>query len=220
MPETLSPVLRVGLDVSPLALTKAGTARYLTNLLARARERIRRSRSSGTRSAARAGDEGRARPRAGTPWLSRAPRSVTASTSSTARRSAPRSARACRSWSRFTTLPSFGTPRPSTGWTRTYSARTLPRIARAASAIVVGSAVLARRGRRRAPRARGEGPRDPLRSRAAVHGGRARRGGRLHPGRLDGRAEEEPRAARSKAFAERASKGSSSASSAPRAGAT
>ena len=31
--ETLPRVLRVGLDVSPLALTKAGTARYLTNLL-------------------------------------------------------------------------------------------------------------------------------------------------------------------------------------------
>src|SRR4029453_12943721 len=31
--ETLPPMLQVGLDTSPLALTKAGTARYLTKLL-------------------------------------------------------------------------------------------------------------------------------------------------------------------------------------------
>ena len=67
LPETLPAVLRVGLDVSPLALTKAGTARYLTNLLEGARATTLRSRSARySFGGPRPADEGRAGHRSGT----------------------------------------------------------------------------------------------------------------------------------------------------------
>ena len=94
--ETLHAVLRVGLDVSPLALTKAGTARYLTKLLEGSNDEpvleIRRYSFGGA---------GRMRrSRATSVWYpssSPGQRRRTESTCSTARRCAHRFARRSRS---------------------------------------------------------------------------------------------------------------------------
>ena len=132
-------MLRVGLDTSPLALTKAGTARYLTNLLdGLDREpEVEVSRLSWgadgratkvardmlwyptrlTRAARQAGVELLHCPTMRAPLRSKMPLVVTIHDVAVLRH-----------------------PEAFNAWTRRYSARTLPRVARAASAIVVGSA--------------------------------------------------------------------------------
>jgi glycosyltransferase involved in cell wall biosynthesis len=131
-------VLRVGLDVSPLALTKAGTARYLTNLLAGLERdpslEIRRYSYGGSgrlrrvardtvwypallpRAARRDGVDVLHCPTMRAPFRSRVPLVVTIHDVAVLRH-----------------------PGTFNRWTRTYSARALPRVARAAGAIVVGS---------------------------------------------------------------------------------
>jgi glycosyltransferase involved in cell wall biosynthesis len=131
-------VLRVGLDVSPLALTKAGTARYLTNLV----DGLERDSSLEVRRYS-LGGSGRLRrvardaiwypvtlPRAARrdgvdvlhcttmrgPFTSRVPLVVTIHDVAVLRH-----------------------PQTFNRWTRRYSAVALPRVARAADAIVVGS---------------------------------------------------------------------------------
>jgi glycosyltransferase involved in cell wall biosynthesis len=132
-------MVHVGLDTSPLALSKAGTARYLTQLLEglEQEESIEVSRLSwgeGGRAAKVARDVSwyptrlhRAAQKAGVdvlhcptmraPLRSKLPLVVTIHDVAVLRH-----------------------PEAFNGWTRRYSARTLPRVARAASAIVVGSA--------------------------------------------------------------------------------
>jgi len=132
-------MLRVGLDTSPLALTKAGTARYLTNLLdgldrepevevsqlswgadGRATKVARDMLwypTRLTRAARQAGVELLHCPTMRAPLRSKMPLVVTIHDVAVLRH-----------------------PEAFNAWTRRYSARTLPRVARAASAIVVGSA--------------------------------------------------------------------------------
>jgi len=131
-------VLRVGLDTSPLALTKAGTARYVTNLLAGLDQdpelELRRYSWGGpgklTRIARDLAWYPAALPRAArrdrvdvlhcptmrAPLRSRMPLVVTVHDAAVLRY-----------------------PEAFNRWTRTYSALTLSRVLRAASAIVVGS---------------------------------------------------------------------------------
>jgi glycosyltransferase involved in cell wall biosynthesis len=131
-------MLRVGLDVSPLALTKAGTARYLTALLdgleAEPEVEVRRYELAGTgrvrkirrdafwyrftlpRAARRDGVDVLHAPTMRAPFRSSAPLVVTIHDLAVLRR-----------------------PETFNGWTRRYSAHALPRVARAADAIVVGS---------------------------------------------------------------------------------
>jgi glycosyltransferase involved in cell wall biosynthesis len=131
-------MLRVGLDVSPLALTKAGTARYLTALLdgleAEPEVEVRRYELDGTgrvrkirrdafwyrfslpRAAGRDGVDVLHAPTMRAPFRSRVPLVVTIHDLAVLRR-----------------------PETFNGWTRRYSAHALPRVARAADAIVVGS---------------------------------------------------------------------------------
>jgi glycosyltransferase involved in cell wall biosynthesis len=131
-------MLRVGLDVSPLALTKAGTARYLTSLLAgleaepdvevhlfelpgsgRAKRIVRDAfwyRSSLPRAARRDGVNILHAPTMRAPFRSSTPLVVTIHDLAVLRR-----------------------PETFNGWTRRYSAYALPRVARAADAIVTGS---------------------------------------------------------------------------------
>jgi glycosyltransferase involved in cell wall biosynthesis len=132
-------MLRVGLDTSPLALTKAGTARYLTNLLDGLDQEpeVEVSRLSWgadgratkvardmlwyprrlTRAATQVGVDVLHCPTMRAPLRSKMPLVVTIHDVAVLRH-----------------------PEAFNGWTRRYSARTLPRVARAASAIVVGSA--------------------------------------------------------------------------------
>jgi glycosyltransferase involved in cell wall biosynthesis len=131
-------MLRVGLDVSPLALTKAGTARYLTSLLdgleAEPEVEVRRYQLAGPgrvkklvrdawwyrftlpRAARRDGVDVLHAPTMRAPFRSSAPLVVTIHDLAVLRR-----------------------PETFNGWTRRYSAHALPRVARAADAIVVGS---------------------------------------------------------------------------------
>jgi glycosyltransferase involved in cell wall biosynthesis len=131
-------MLRVGLDVSPLALTKAGTARYLTSLLdgleaepdvevcryelagsRRAKKLVRDAlwyRFSLPRAARRDGVDVLHAPTMRAPFRSSAPLVVT-----------------------IHDLAVLRKPETFNGWTRRYSAYALPRVARAADAIVVGS---------------------------------------------------------------------------------
>lgn len=131
-------MLRVGLDVSPLALTKAGTARYLTNLLAGlegdASLETRRYSFGGSgrltkvardtvwypvtlpRQARRDGVDVLHCPTMRAPVRSRVPLVVSIHDVAVLRH-----------------------PETFNRWTRTYSAFALPRVARAADAIVVGS---------------------------------------------------------------------------------
>jgi glycosyltransferase involved in cell wall biosynthesis len=131
-------MLRVGLDVSPLALTKAGTARYLTSLLdgleaepdvevlryqldgpGRVKKLVRDAwwyRSTLPRAARRDGVDVLHAPTMRAPFRSSAPLVVTIHDLAVLRR-----------------------PETFNGWTRRYSAHALPRVARAANAIVVGS---------------------------------------------------------------------------------
>jgi glycosyltransferase involved in cell wall biosynthesis len=131
-------MLRVGLDVSPLALTKAGTARYLTSLLdgleTEAEVELRRYELTGAgrwkklwrdafwyrfslpRVAGHNGVDVLHAPTMRAPFRSRVPLVVTIHDLAVLRR-----------------------PETFNGWTRRYSAYALPRVARAADAIVVGS---------------------------------------------------------------------------------
>src|SRR5262245_35197300 len=132
-------MLRVGLDVSPLALTKAGTARYLTSLLdgleAEPDVELRRYALSGSgrvkkivrdaywyrfslpRAARSDSVEVLHAPSMRAPFRSSAPLAVTVHDLAVLRQ-----------------------PEKFNTWTRRYSAYALPRVARAADAIVVGSA--------------------------------------------------------------------------------
>src|SRR5262245_6310001 len=132
-------MLRVGLDVSPLALTKAGTARYLTSLLdgleAEPDVELRRYALSGSgrvkkivrdaywyrfslpRAARSDSVEVLHAPSMRAPFRSSAPLAVTVHDLAVLRQ-----------------------PETFNAWTRRYSAYALPRVARAADAIVVGSA--------------------------------------------------------------------------------
>jgi glycosyltransferase involved in cell wall biosynthesis len=131
-------MLRVGLDVSPLALTKAGTARYLTSLVdgldADPEVEVRRYELAGSgrwkklrrdafwyrfslpRAARRDGVDVLHAPTMRAPFRSRVPLVVTIHDLAVLRR-----------------------PETFNGWTRRYSAYALPRVSRAADAIVVGS---------------------------------------------------------------------------------
>jgi glycosyltransferase involved in cell wall biosynthesis len=132
-------MIRVGLDTSPLALSKAGTARYLTHLIEGLEQEpeievSRLSWSADGRAAKVARDMF---------WyptrLPRAARKGAVDVLHCPTMRAPLRSK----------LPLVVTihdvavlrhPEAFNGWTRRYSARTLPRVARAASAIVVGSA--------------------------------------------------------------------------------
>jgi glycosyltransferase involved in cell wall biosynthesis len=132
-------MLRVGLDTSALALTKAGTARYLTNLLDGLDEEpslevTRLSWGADGRAAKVARD---------TFWypvrLVRAAQNAGADVLHCPTMRAPLRSK----------IPLVVTvhdvavlrhPEAFNGWTRRYSARMLPRVVRAANAIVVGSA--------------------------------------------------------------------------------
>ena len=131
-------MLRVGLDVSPLALTKAGTARYLTSLVdgldAAPEVEVRRYELAGSgrwtklrrdvfwyrfslaRSARNDAVDVLHAPTMRAPFRSRVPLVVTIHDLAVLRR-----------------------PETFNGWTRRYSTYALPRVARAADAIVVGS---------------------------------------------------------------------------------
>jgi glycosyltransferase involved in cell wall biosynthesis len=131
-------MLRLGLDVSPLALTKAGTARYLTSLVdgldADPEVEVRRYELAGSgrwkklrrdafwyrfslpRAARHDGVGVLHAPTMRAPFRSRVPLVVTIHDLAVLRR-----------------------PETFNGWTRRYSAYALPRVARAADAIVVGS---------------------------------------------------------------------------------
>jgi glycosyltransferase involved in cell wall biosynthesis len=132
-------MLSVGLDVSPLGLTQAGTARYLTALLQRLEAHpeveVRRYEATGSgrvkkvwrdaywyrfslpRAARSDGVDVLHAPSMRAPFRSSAPLVVTIHDVAVLRR-----------------------PETFNGWTRRYSAYALPRVARAADAIVVGSA--------------------------------------------------------------------------------
>jgi glycosyltransferase involved in cell wall biosynthesis len=131
-------MLRVGLDVSPLALTKAGTARYLSSLVdgldAAPEVEVRRYELAGSgrwkklrrdvfwyrfslaRSARNDAVDVLHAPTMRAPFRSRVPLVVT-----------------------IHDLAVLRKPETFNGWTRRYSAYALPRVARAADAIVVGS---------------------------------------------------------------------------------
>ena len=132
-------MIRVGLDTSPLALSKAGTARYLTQLLEGLEQEpeievSRLSWDADGRAAKVARDMF---------WYpTRLPRAAKKQALDVLH--CPTMRAPLRS-----KLPLVVTihdvavlrhPEAFNGWTRRYSARTLPRVARAASAIVVGSA--------------------------------------------------------------------------------
>jgi glycosyltransferase involved in cell wall biosynthesis len=132
-------MLRVGLDISPLALTKAGTARYLSSLLegleaepeidiqrydangdGRMKKILRDAywyRFSLPRAARRDGVDVLHAPTMRAPFRSRVRLAVT-----------------------IHDLAVLRMPETFNGWTRRYSSYALPRVARAADAIVVGSA--------------------------------------------------------------------------------
>jgi glycosyltransferase involved in cell wall biosynthesis len=131
-------MLRVGLDVSPLALTKAGTARYLTSLLdgleAEPEVEVHRYELGGSgrmkklardalwyrvslpRAARQDEVDVLHAPTMRAPFRSSVPLVVTIHDLAVLRR-----------------------PEAFNGWTRRYSAHALPRVGRAADAIVVGS---------------------------------------------------------------------------------
>ena len=184
---------RVGVDVAPLVLTRAGTARYVRGLLRGLESRpaidVRRVTWGGPgRVTAVARDTG---------WyLAGLPLQARRLTSSTARRSARRCARRGRSSSPFTTSRSSATrsssPPGRGSYARTLAparpARRRPRPRR----LRVHEA----RGRGARARARGAAPRRAQRDDGRVLAGRSRRRGRLRPRRRHARAAQEPRAPR------------------------
>jgi glycosyltransferase involved in cell wall biosynthesis len=131
-------VLRVGLDVSPLALTKAGTARYLTNLVAGldgdSSLEVRRYSFGGSGRPTRIARD--------TVWypltLPRAAKRDGVDVLHCTTMRAPFRSRVPLVVS-IHDVAVLRHPETFNRWTRTYSARALPRVARAADAIVVGS---------------------------------------------------------------------------------
>src|SRR4029453_9420165 len=136
--ETLPPMLQVGLDTSPLALTKAGTARYLTKLLEGLEEEpgleLRRYTWGGAGRATKVARD--------LFWypvvLPRAARKDGVDVLHCPTMRAPLHPRAPLVGT-IPDAPDLRHPEGFNGWTRRYSARTLPRAARAATAIVVVS---------------------------------------------------------------------------------
>jgi glycosyltransferase involved in cell wall biosynthesis len=136
--ETLLTVLRVGLDVSPLALTKAGTARYLTNLL----NGLERDSSLEIRPYSLDGSGRLRRVARDTVWypamLPRKARRDGVDVLHCTTMRAPFRSRVPL----VVTIHDVAVlrhPETFNRWTRTYSAYALPRVAGAADAIVVGS---------------------------------------------------------------------------------
>jgi glycosyltransferase involved in cell wall biosynthesis len=131
-------MLRVGIDVSPLALSRAGTARYLKALIAGLQDEaveIVRYEFPG---------EGRLRKlRRDTAWYQRAlPRAARDDAIDVLHCPSQRAPVRTRV-PLVTTIHDVAVlrhPKAFNAWTRSYSALTLPRIARAASTIIVGSA--------------------------------------------------------------------------------
>jgi glycosyltransferase involved in cell wall biosynthesis len=132
-------MLRVGLDTSPLALTKAGTARYLTSLL----EGLEHEPSVEVSRLSWGGDGRATKVTRDMLWyparLTRAAKEARADVLHCPTMRAPMRSK----------IPLVVTihdvavlrhPEAFNGWTRRYSARALPRVVEAASAIVVGSA--------------------------------------------------------------------------------
>jgi glycosyltransferase involved in cell wall biosynthesis len=131
-------MIRVGFDTSPLALSKAGTARYLTQLL----EGLQQEPEIDVRRLSWDAEGRAAKVARDMFWyptrLPRAARKAVVDVLHCPTMRAPLRAK----------LPLVVTihdlavlrhPEAFNGWTRRYSAQTLPRVARAASAIVVGS---------------------------------------------------------------------------------
>jgi glycosyltransferase involved in cell wall biosynthesis len=132
-------MLRVGLDTSPLALTQAGTARYLTSLLGG----LDREPSVEVSELSWGGDGRATKVTRDMLWypvrLPRAAKQAEVDVLHCPTMRAPLRSK----------IPLVVTihdvavlrhPEAFNGWTRRYSARTLPRVAKAADAIVVGSA--------------------------------------------------------------------------------
>ena len=131
-------MLRVGLDVSPLALTKAGTARYLTNLL----DGLERDSSLETRRYSFGGPGRLTRVARDAVWypitLPRQARRDGVDVLHCTTMRAPVRSRVPL----VVTIHDVAVlrhPETFNRWTRTYSAVALPRVARAADTIVVGS---------------------------------------------------------------------------------
>jgi glycosyltransferase involved in cell wall biosynthesis len=132
-------VLRVGIDTSPLALSRAGTARYLTNLLAA----LERDPELELRRYSFGGDGRATKVLRDTAWyLSLLPRRARRDRVDVLHCPAMR-APVHAAVPLVVTIHDVAVlrePRSFNRWTRGYSRRTLPKVARAARRIVVGSA--------------------------------------------------------------------------------
>src|SRR5215510_13039475 len=131
-------MLRVGIDTSALALTKAGTARYLTKLL----EGLEQQPSVEVSRLSWGGDGRATKVTRDTLWypmrLTRAAKEAGAAVLHCPTMRAPLRSKLPR----VVTIHDVAVlrhPEAFNGWTRRYSAKTLPRVAQAADAIVVGS---------------------------------------------------------------------------------
>ena len=130
--------MRVGIDVSPLALTRAGTARYLTNLLAE----LERDPEVELRRYSFGGPGRLTRIVRDTAWyLSALPRCALRARVDVLHCTGLRGP--VRATVPFVVsihdVAVLREPQSFNRWTRTYSRRTLPRVARAARRIIVGS---------------------------------------------------------------------------------
>ena len=130
--------LRVGLDVSPLALTRAGTARYVSNLRAALQNErsveLREYRFGGGGRAAKVARDVIWYPVA-LPYMARRDRlDVLHCTALRAPLRAPMPLVVS-----IHDLSPLRHPASFNAWTRHYTALTLPRVARAARAVIVGS---------------------------------------------------------------------------------
>jgi glycosyltransferase involved in cell wall biosynthesis len=136
-PEALTPV-RVGIDVSPLALTRAGTARYLTNLLAE----LERDPELELRRYSFGGPGRVTRVLRDTVWyllaLPRRARRDRVDLLHCPGLRAPLRA-AVPLVVTIHDVAVLREPHSFNRWTRSYSRRTLPKVARAARRIIVGS---------------------------------------------------------------------------------
>src|SRR5262245_1083987 len=132
-------MLRVGLDTSPLALTKAGTARYLTKLL----DGLEREPEIEVAQLSWGGDGRATKVTRDMLWyptrLGRAAKEAGAAVLHCPTMRAPMRSKIPLAVT-IHDVAVLRHPEAFNGWTRRYSAKTLPRVAQAASAIVVGSA--------------------------------------------------------------------------------
>ncbi len=137
--ESTARPLRVGIDVAPLALTRAGTARYLVNLVAA----LERAPSLELRRYGFAGGGRLAKVARDTVWYVGALPTL-ARRDGLAVLHCPSQRAPLRSRVPLVItmhdLAVLRHPETFNRWTRTYSAVTLPRVARAATRIIVGSA--------------------------------------------------------------------------------